>query len=107
MDLEELYSKPIDELTLEEIRILFADIKFLNDTVNQYKSLYGALTEDQYDLIVIESTSIIINNDVNNRITIDPIFKNNIVKTLMNFINQKQTDSIQLEKALAQRLINL
>lgn len=107
MDLETLIDKPIEELTIDEVRFLQSNIKNFIDKQTLFETNFGSLTLDEYSTIVITDEAITINSDHQNAIATDKIFKNFLVQSLIDATAARKIANEQKEVDLANRLIEL
>lgn len=107
MDLETLLSKPIGELTIDEVRFLQANTKNFIDVKAVFDSNYSTLTVEDYTSLVITEETITVNSDHQNAIPIDKAFKKFLIQSLLDATDARILEHEQREVDLANRLIEL
>ncbi len=107
-DLKALYAKNPDDLTLDEVRTLQADVqKFYND-YGIYDTHYKERGNDFFRTILITADEgIVINSENENAIPSGELFKDYLVGAFKTAVSTKATEVAAFERVLAEKLIAL
>lgn len=107
MDLETLLNKPVNELTIGEVRFLQSNISDFAEKYDTFQNLYSDFSVSDYKSIVINDSEIIINGDISQAIETDSVFKNYLINVILQSLVQREKDNKLLEIELAKRILTL
>lgn len=107
MDLKTLLQKPVENLTIEEVRLLLSNVKDFMDKYALFQFVFGDLNASDYNSLVINNNTLTVNGDNLNSIEIDSVFREFLIQTILDAMQNRKDSNVLKETQLANRIIEI